>query len=262
MRMRRTILPSVTCLTSAYFSTLSHKRQDFREKVIEHKMCVLIFSTTFVWNISHSKKNWARYFHKRTYVVMYSMLLLSDVNKTSIFWIYFPKVLKYQISRKSVPVGAELFHADGQTDMTRPIAAFRNFRKRVIMLPTRMVTSYTLKELIDVSSEKCFYIVWVENPEDGGSFLRRNSKFLTHCTTSHPWRRYWSNRCDATLYYNSEYTNKIAGRFIAGCYTGCFIMCSRITKIYDRKTIGHVFTKPVQIEGTTKFFSPDSCFSS
>jgi hypothetical protein len=28
--------------------------------VIEHKMCVLIFWTTFVWNNSYSKKNWAR----------------------------------------------------------------------------------------------------------------------------------------------------------------------------------------------------------
>jgi hypothetical protein len=27
------------------FSTLSHNRYDFQEKVIEHKMCVLIFST-------------------------------------------------------------------------------------------------------------------------------------------------------------------------------------------------------------------------
>ena len=27
-------------------------------------------------------------------------------------------------------------------------------------------------------------------------------------------------------------------------------MYSGITKIYDRKTVGHVFTKPVQIEGT------------
>jgi hypothetical protein len=39
------------------FTTLSHKRQDFREKAIEHKMCVLIFSTTLVCNISHSMKN-------------------------------------------------------------------------------------------------------------------------------------------------------------------------------------------------------------
>jgi len=35
----------------------------FRKLGIEHKMCVLIFSTTFVWNISHSKKNWVRYDH-------------------------------------------------------------------------------------------------------------------------------------------------------------------------------------------------------
>jgi hypothetical protein len=34
--------------------------------------------------------------------------------------------------------------------------------------------------------------------------------------------------------------------------TGCFVMYSWIAKIYDRKTVGHVFTKPVQIEGTTQ----------
>jgi hypothetical protein len=38
--------------------------------------------------------------------------------------------------------------------------------------------------------------------------------------------------------------------------TGHFIMHSGITKIYNRKTGGHIFMKPVQIEGTTqKFFS-------
>jgi hypothetical protein len=38
----------VAPLAEPYFSTLSHKRRNFRRKTIEHKMCILIFSTTFV----------------------------------------------------------------------------------------------------------------------------------------------------------------------------------------------------------------------
>jgi hypothetical protein len=36
-------------------------------------------------------------------------------------------------------------------------------------------------------------------------------------------------------------------------------MYSGITKIYYRKTVGHVFTKPVQIEGTTQKFTKTGC---
>jgi len=37
-------------------------------------------------------------------------------------------------------------------------------------------------------------------------------------------------------------------------------MYSGITKTYYRKTVGHVFTKPVQIEGTTQNVFPSKLF--
>ena len=67
------VLWSVASLALPYFSALSHKRHDFRKKkVIEHKMCVLIFCTNYIWSISNSKKNWARYCHKYENVSMWS----------------------------------------------------------------------------------------------------------------------------------------------------------------------------------------------
>ena len=49
IRMRPIILSSVAYLTLQCFLTLCHKRHDFRkEKFVEHKIGVLIFSTSFV----------------------------------------------------------------------------------------------------------------------------------------------------------------------------------------------------------------------
>ena len=45
-------------------------QHDFQENVTDRKMCVLIFSTTSVWNVSHSKKNWARYGQKCMFISM------------------------------------------------------------------------------------------------------------------------------------------------------------------------------------------------
>jgi len=49
LRMRPVIrvLSSVACLAVQYFSTLSHRRHDFRKKLLNIK-CGFVLSTTFV----------------------------------------------------------------------------------------------------------------------------------------------------------------------------------------------------------------------
>jgi hypothetical protein len=47
-RMRHTVTSFLISLTPPNFSTVSHKRREFRKEVIEYKMCILVFSTTFV----------------------------------------------------------------------------------------------------------------------------------------------------------------------------------------------------------------------
>jgi uncharacterized protein YozE (UPF0346 family) len=86
-----------------YFSTLSHKWHDFRKTVVQHNMCVLIVSTTFVRNVSYSKNNSARH-HNCSYVglhVKYT-LLLSDFNESWNSSTDIGKIHKFQILRKTV----------------------------------------------------------------------------------------------------------------------------------------------------------------
>jgi hypothetical protein len=80
-------------------------------------MCALIFSKTVSEIFLILRRN-ERGMIKEMYIglhVKYS-LCLSDFIETWIFSTDFRKFLKYQSSWKICPLGAELFHADGQTD--------------------------------------------------------------------------------------------------------------------------------------------------
>ena len=74
--------------------------------------------------------------------------------------------------------------------------------------------------------------------------------------------------CDAVLYassislYRHSFSLSVVFNSPVSCKdcTGHFIMYSGIRKLYYRKTVGHVFTKTVQTEGTTQKFFPSKLF--
>jgi hypothetical protein len=83
--MRRIILSSVASLALPYFFYSFSKTAPFsgkKKKVTGHEMCVLIFSISFASNISHSKKNSARYIIKMHTFSYKSQLVSSDFDKT------------------------------------------------------------------------------------------------------------------------------------------------------------------------------------
>jgi len=103
MKCACAILCSVACPAVQNFSTLSHKQREFREKkVTEHKMCVLIFCTTFVWNISHCKKYWARCDKNVCWSSCKVWVILVRFKRNVQFIDRVLENVKYQISRKSV----------------------------------------------------------------------------------------------------------------------------------------------------------------
>ena len=108
-----------------YFSTLSHKRHDFRKKKTENKMCVLSFCTLFVGNFSHYKKNSATFYHKlhmsSCKVSIFLVKFLWNLNLLA----KFKKNTQIPSFTKISSGGVELFHADGQTDMTKLFTVLR-----------------------------------------------------------------------------------------------------------------------------------------
>ena len=121
------------------FSTLSHKLQDFRKKIIELKVCVLISSTTVSDTFLILRRNITK-----PYICLHVQyrIFLSDFNKTCISATYFGNNNQILNSMKTRSVPAELFcekrrtdgRSDGRTDgqtWQSELSLFTIFRTRL-----------------------------------------------------------------------------------------------------------------------------------
>jgi hypothetical protein len=79
MRMRPIKLLYVVASALPHFPHYLINGTIFGRKITEHEICVFIFSTTYVWNISHSKKKRASYDQKWTWnMFSFSLQLMSE----------------------------------------------------------------------------------------------------------------------------------------------------------------------------------------
>ena len=149
------ILSSVDCPTVHYFSTLSHKRHDLK-KVIEYKMCVLVFLTTLCVRFLNCRKNWEREVNK-CIVLNENTHYLCQIGRKlefsqQIFEIYSNIKLHKNMYGGSqvVPCG----RTDGQTDMTELIVAFCNLANK----PENCNRWSCLYDYLNLLKRRCIYL--------------------------------------------------------------------------------------------------------
>jgi len=105
----------------------------FAKKIIEHKIWVLIFSTTFVLKYFSFRKGLTE-IRQKNYIYLHEkyMTFLSDFNETWVFSIDFRKIFNFQILWKSVQWEPSCsMWTDRQADMAKVTVTFWNFRKEL-----------------------------------------------------------------------------------------------------------------------------------
>ena len=103
---------------STKFFHIISKRHEFLKKVIGHKLCVFILSTTFICDIFHSKKKWARYDQKCILVFMYSTRYSCQIlRKLEFYGQIFVKFLNIKFHENLFNGGRDV--PCGRTDMTK-----------------------------------------------------------------------------------------------------------------------------------------------
>jgi hypothetical protein len=154
-------LSFVACLVLPRFSTLSHKQHGFWQKFIEHKMCILIFCTTFVWKTSQSR--WIQEDIINVYRSSCKVpIILVTFNQTWMFSTDFWKILTYQVSWKSVKWEpscstwmAKQTHK--QTDMTKLLVTYLLFEILQMCLKWQSCKRWLINLYLDVMRLKKYY---------------------------------------------------------------------------------------------------------
>jgi hypothetical protein len=174
----------------------------------------LSFRTTFAWNTCHSKKNSVRY-HKciqflpdcnKTVILSF----LSDLIEKGFFSTDFRKILRYQISWKSVNLEQSCFICtDRQTGMGMLVVAIRNFGKR---LKTHAVLTSTIllprkrKNCGRLKLNSALYKNWSSGPKENAKKKKKHRH-----THTHKKRNLWiflvlkyNQSCDSINSYNQS----------------------------------------------------------
>jgi hypothetical protein len=126
------IFSSVACPTLQHFSTLSCKRRDFLKQLLKEKSVFpdflqLLFEIYIYFFIL---SRFERDMIVRVYWSSCKLpLILVRVQRHLNVPDRFSKITRIPNFMKIRPVGDELFRADGRTDMTKLIVAFRNLSK-------------------------------------------------------------------------------------------------------------------------------------
>jgi hypothetical protein len=150
--------------STIYFRFISLKPLFSKEKLLNIQ-CVFWFSLQifFFWNISHSKKNWARYdrnVHRSSCKV--PVILVRFEWKLN-FSYRFSKNTHIKNFKKILPVEADLFHANGRTDMTKLIVAFRNLRMRLQIEKYKRHETWFIIKYKQFLEHKMLYIIEEES---------------------------------------------------------------------------------------------------
>ena len=130
------------------FCDITSQTARLSKKVTAYKMRVLIFSTNFVWNIFHSKKNWARYDQKFILVFLWSTRYSYHI------------LIIFELSRHTCEIYLNIkFHEN--PDMTELIVASRNFANALknSMFYSNIACKWILEQVISLSTIKWLFFI-------------------------------------------------------------------------------------------------------